>query len=418
MSESLYWTWLSLKLGAASPYLNTLLLKYSTPKDIFDASVSEIRSIEKIPESVKTRLCDKELDRSQRIMEKCKALGIGIMTYNDPRYPRILKYIDKPPAVLYFKGRPVDFDRRFCVSVVGTRKMSDYGRDMAYKFAYDLASAGSVIVSGMALGCDGMSAAGALDAQAQTVAVLGGGVDVIYPREHRKLYDAILKDGLVISEYPPGTEADSSHFPQRNRIISGLSRCTLVVESPEKSGAHITARASLDQGRPVFAVPGAIGMENSVGANNLIKQGARMATSAFDIIDAFESASFEGLDGSAIGDMNYDSKKAANRYGVASRKHDKRIVKIGGAKSGDAENTEPAALLGMEKEQSEKKQVFVAMSPAEKCVYDAIPDEGEASLELIIAATGQSVSDVTMHLLSLGLKKAIVDLPGGRYRRT
>ncbi|MBQ6614375.1 MAG: hypothetical protein IIX18_03550, partial [Clostridia bacterium] len=156
----------------------------------------------------------------------------------------------------------------------------------------------------------------------------------------------------------------------------------------------------------------------TVGAGGTSKGGQGGTTSAFDIIDAFESASFEGLDGSAIGDMNYDSKKAANRYGVASRKHDKRIVKIGGAKSGDAENTEPAALLGMEKEQSEKKQVFVAMSPAEKCVYDAIPDEGEASLELIIAATGQSVSDVTMHLLSLGLKKAIVDLPGGRYRRT
>ncbi len=418
MSESLYWTWLSVKLGAASPYLNTLLLKYASPKEIFDASASEILSLDKIPESVKTRLTDKSLDRAERILEKCKLLGIGIMTYSDPRYPRILKYIDKPPAVLYFKGKPIDFDRRFCVSVVGTRSMSDYGRDMAYKFSYELASAGAVIVSGMALGCDGMSAAGALDAQAETVAVLGGGVDVVYPKVHKKLYDAILKDGLVLSEYPPGAESEAAHFPQRNRIISGLSRCTLVAESPESGGSLITARYAASQGRPLFAIPGAVGMENSVGANNLIKNGAHIATSSLDIIDAFESALFESLDSSAIGEMNYDSKKAANRYGVASKKDKKKVVRIGGSRNkDDYEETTPAASVGMENEQKDVAREFVSMSPAEKSVYDCIPEEGEASLDLIIAATGQSVADVTMHLLSLNIKKAITELPGGRYRR-
>ncbi|MBQ5390041.1 MAG: DNA-processing protein DprA, partial [Clostridia bacterium] len=130
MSESLYWTWLSVKLGAASPYLNRLLAVYASPKDIYDATSSELLSLEKIPESVKTRLTDKSLDRAERILEACRATGIGVMTYADPRYPRVLKYIDKPPAVLYFKGRPIDFDRKLCVSIVGTRKMSDYGRDM------------------------------------------------------------------------------------------------------------------------------------------------------------------------------------------------------------------------------------------------------------------------------------------------
>lgn len=418
MSESLYWTWLSVKLGPASPYLNKLLLKYTSPKDIFDASASEILSLEKIPESVKARLTDKSLDRAEKILERCKTLGIGVMTYNDPRYPRILKYIDKPPAVLYFKGRPVDFDRRFCVSVVGTRKMSDYGRDMAYKFAYELASAGAVVVSGMALGCDGMSAAGALDAQAQTVAVLGGGVDVVYPKVHKKLYDAILKDGLILSEYPPGTESDSAHFPQRNRIISGLSRCTLVVESPERGGSLITAEYAASQGRPLFAIPGSLDMENSVGTNNLIKEGATMATSAHDIIDAFEQAAFEGLDSSAIGVINYDSKKAASRYGVASKKGDKKMVRLGRSRRDDTDETEPASSLGMEKEKREPEREFVAMSPAEKTVYDCIPEEGEVSRELIIAASGQNIADVTMHLLSLCIKKAITELPGGRYRRT
>ena len=297
--------------------------------------------------------------------------------------------------------------------------MSDYGRDMAYKLSYELASAGAVIVSGMALGCDGMGAAGALDAQAQTVAVFGSGLDVIYPREHRRLCDAILKDGLILSEYPPGAEPDKSHFPQRNRIISGLSRCTLVIESPERGGSLNTARHVMEQGRPLFAIPGALNMENSVGTNNLIKNGANMVTSVHDILDAFEHATFDNLDSSAIGMVNYDSKKAANRYGVASKKNNKKIVLIKGSrKEDDFDDSELASSVGTEKEQKEEPKVFVSMSPAEKIVYDCIPEEGEASLELIIASTGQSVADVTMHLLSLNIKKAVVELPGGRYRRS
>ena len=418
MSESLYWTWLSVKLGAASPYLTRLLSVYASPKDIYDATSSELMSLEKIPESVKTRLADKNLDRANRILETCRAAGIGVMTYADPRYPRILKYIDKPPAVLYFKGRPIDFDRKLCVSIVGTRKMTDYGRDMAYRFAYDLASAGAIIVSGMALGADGMAAAGALDAQAQTVAVLGGGVDVVYPMVHKKLYNSILKDGFIISEYPPGSSSDATHFPQRNRIISGLSRCTLVVECPERSGALITAECAAAQGRPVFAIPGALDMPNSAGANALIKNGARMATSVTDIFDAFEAAAFSDLDSSAIGEMRYDAKKAANRYGVASKKDDSHRIRLGASRHADMEDdAEQASALGMEKEQKEAERPFVVMSPAEKSVYDCIPEEGEVSMDLIVAASGQSISDVTMHLLSLGIKSAVIELPGNRYRR-
>ena len=418
MSESLYWTWLSVKLGAASPYLTRLLATYASPKDIYDADNSELLSLEKIPESVKTRLTDKNLDRAERILENCRAAGIGVMTYADPRYPRILKYTDKPPAVLYFKGRPIDFDRKLCVAVVGTRKMSDYGRDMAYRFAYELASAGAIIVSGMALGADGMAAAGALDAQAQTVAVLGGGVDVVYPKVHKKLYSSILKDGFIISEYPPGAASDASHFPQRNRIISGLARCTLVVECPERSGALITANYAAAQGRPVFAIPGAVDMPNSVGANMLIKSGATMATSAMDILAAFESAAFPDLDSSAIGAMRYDAKKAANRYGVSAKKDDNHVIRLGSFKHSDSdEEIEQASALGMEKEQKEAAKEFVTMSPAEKAVYDCIPEVGEVSMDLVVSASGQSVADVTMHLLSLGIKGAVTELPGNRYRR-
>ena len=419
MSESLYWTWLSLKLGDSSPYLNTLVSLYSSPKEIFDASKSELLSLEKIPESVKIRLSDKSLDRAERIIEDCRKNGIGIMTYSDPRYPRILKYTKNPPAVLYFKGRPIDFDNKFCVAIVGTRTMSDYGRNMAYKFVYELASAGAIVISGMALGIDGMAAAGALDAQASTVAVLGGGVDVIYPKVHKKLYSNILKEGMILSEYPPGSTPDGVHFPKRNRIISGLARCTLVVECPDPSGALITAKKASAQGRPVFVIPGALDMPNSVGANKLIKEGARMVTSASDIIEAFEPAAFLDLDINAIGAMEYDSKKAANRYGVQSKKDSRRIIRIKKTKHTEEDAfTEPAASIGMEKEQKEEQPDFMIISSAEKQLYECIPEEGSVGYDFLVATSGQSLQDVLMHVMSLVVKRAIVELPGNRYRRT
>lgn len=418
MSESLYWTWLSLRLGDASPYLNSLVSAFSSPKELYEASFSEIMAIEKLPESVKLRLTDKDLGRAQSIIDDCKKLGIGIMTYADSRYPRILKYISNPPAVLYFKGQLVDFDKKFCVAMVGTREMSDYGRDMAYKFAYELASAGAVVISGMALGVDGMAAAGALDAHAPTVAVLGNGVESAYPKVHKKLYSNILKEGMIISEYPPGSSPDGHHFPKRNRIISGLARCTLVVECPDPSGALITADKASAQGRPVFAIPGSLNMEKSKGTNKLIKEGARMVTCVEDIIDAFESVAFQDLDVSAIGYAEYDSKKAANRYGVESKKDERKIIRINRNKNKDSEETEPADAIGFEKELKDSPKEFQILSPAEKQVYDYIPDDGEVGLDFLVSASGQSVSDIMMHLLSLSVKKAILQMPGNRYRRS
>ena len=418
MSESLYWTWLSLRLGAASPYLGTLLARYASPKEMYDADNGELRSLEKIPESVRIRLTDKKLERAEAILADCRASGIGIMTYSDPRYPRILKYISKPPAVLYFKGQPIDFDRRFGVAIVGTRQMSDYGRDMAYKLSYDLASAGAVIISGMALGVDGMASAGALDAQAQTVAVLGGGIDYVYPREHRKLYEHILHEGLILSEYPPGSEPDRTHFPQRNRLISGLARCTLVVECPERSGALITAEDAAREGRPLFVVPGAANMENSVGSNELIKNGAKLTTSAQDILEHFDQSLFADLDIHAIGQKQYDAQKAANRYAVATKKSDRKLIRLPARRRAEAEEeTVKASSLGMEKAEKPAER-FASLSPAEKAIYDCIPEEGEVSMDLLVHASGQSVADVTMHILSLNIKGAVTELPGNRFKRT
>lgn len=416
MRDVLSWTWLSVRLGAASPYLNPLLEHFAAAADVYAADHAALAAVEGLPESVRLRLLDKDTDRAERILEDCRRLGIGVMTYDDPRYPRLLKQIAKPPAVLYFVGKPIDFDRKLGVAVVGTRTMTEYGRDVTYRFSYDLASAGAVIVSGMALGVDGMAAAGSLDAQMPTAVVLGSGLDVVYPKMHTKLYKCILRDGFAVSEYPPGAEPDARNFPQRNRIISGLARCVLVTECPETSGALITAREALAEGKPLFAVPGAITMPGSAGTNELIKSGsAKMVTSPTDILDLFEPAHFPELDASAVGAMNYNSAKAESTYAVSTKTSKVAWAKVRRKKPESAPDDSPDTV----RESSAPKvtETFVPMSETEKKIYACIPEEGQVSVDLIASGSGAPVPDVLTALLALTCKGVVRQLPGNFYTR-
>lgn len=416
MRDVLSWTWLSVRLGAASPYLNPLLEHFAAAADVYAADHAALAAVEGLPESVRLRLLDKDTDRVERILEDCRRLGIGVMTYDDPRYPRLLKQIAKPPAVLYFVGKPIDFDRKLGVAVVGTRTMTEYGRDVTYRFSYDLASAGAVIVSGMALGVDGMAAAGSLDAQMPTAVVLGSGLDVVYPKMHTKLYKCILRDGFAVSEYPPGAEPDARNFPQRNRIISGLARCVLVTECPETSGALITAREALAEGKPLFAVPGAITMPGSAGTNELIKSGsAKMVTSPTDILDLFEPAHFPELDASAVGAMNYNAAKAESTYAVSTKTSKVAWAKVRRKKPESAPDDSPDTV----RESSAPKvtETFVPMSETEKKIYACIPEEGQVSVDLIASGSGAPVPDVLTALLALTCKGVVRQLPGNFYTR-
>ena len=416
MRDVLSWTWLSVRLGSASPYLNPLLEHFAAAADVYAADHAALATVEGLPESVRLRLLDKDTDRAERILEDCRRLGIGVMTYDDPRYPRLLKQIAKPPAVLYFVGKPIDFDRKLGVAVVGTRTMTEYGRDVTYRFSYDLASAGAVIVSGMALGVDGMAAAGSLDAQMPTAVVLGSGLDVVYPKMHTKLYKCILRDGFAVSEYPPGAEPDARNFPQRNRIISGLARCVLVTECPETSGALITAREALAEGKPLFAVPGAITMPGSAGTNELIKSGsAKMVTSPTDILDLFEPAHFPELDASAVGAMNYNAAKAESTYAVSTKTSKVAWAKVRRKKPESAPDDSPDTV----RESSAPKvtETFVPMTETEKKIYACIPEEGQVSVDLIASGSGAPVPDVLTALLALTCKGVVRQLPGNFYTR-
>jgi len=224
------------------------------------------------------------LDESSRIEQTCARAGIAMIGYGEPGYPEALRHIHNAPLLLYGLG-DLTLLGKDQLGVVGSRSASRAGLDHARKFAAELSHRGLLITSGLALGIDGAAHAGALDAGFPTLAVVACGLDRLYPAQHRKLAARVASQGLIISEYPPGTQARAAYFPQRNRIISGLSRGVLVVEASLRSGSLITARTALEQGREVFAIPGSVHSPVARGCHQLIKQGARLVETANDILE-------------------------------------------------------------------------------------------------------------------------------------
>lgn len=293
MSMLKYWVWLAQCEGVGNQTRLALLEHFRTPEDVYYADEGEILLTEGITRQEAEVLKDKDLTGADRILADCDRLGLQLLTLHDAAYPVRLRSIYDPPCLLYIRGRLPAVDELPAIAVVGTRKASPYGIRCAEDLAFGLADGGAVVVTGLARGIDSAAAQGALRAGGIVVGVLGGGADVIYPRENGWLYDDVAAAGCLISEYPPGTEPLPGHFPLRNRIMSGLSVAALVVEAPTRSGALITAGMALDQGRDVFAVPGPIYAENSRGCNRLIRDGAGVAAEPWDILRDYE-AQFPG----------------------------------------------------------------------------------------------------------------------------
>lgn len=286
--DLLFWIWLAEQLGAASREFPKLISLYENPYEIFLAETSELERIEGLSRCTVEALSDKSLEQATRILDACEPLHIGVLPYSSEKYPYTLRDIADPPIVLYYKGQLPDFGKMLSISLVGTRRLSEYGLHTAYRLSYELASVGVTVVSGMMGGIDGVCNAGALAAKGFTVAVLGNGVNVTYPKYHQPLMRQIEKNGLVLSEYPPGSRPLAYHFPVRNRIISGLSQGTVVVEAGAISGALITARLAILQGRDVFAVPANVGSVGAEGTNGLLQDGANLALRAADILAPYE----------------------------------------------------------------------------------------------------------------------------------
>ena len=256
---------------------------FGQPESILSASYDLLRKAgasEKVAKGICSFSDWATVDRQQ---ERLSQIGAGIVAFGQPEYPQSLVRMHDPPMVLFVKGTILPTDE-LAVSVVGTRNPGGYGKRIARKLAFQIASSGGTIVSGLALGIDTQAHRGALDAGGRTLAVLGSGLDVVSPQSNRELARVIAENGAVISEFPPGTEPMPGNFPRRNRIIAGLGAAVLVVEMPEKSGAGITARFALDQNKDVLVVPGPIDSPNFAGSHQWIRDGARPVFDAVDVL--------------------------------------------------------------------------------------------------------------------------------------
>ncbi|MBE7028199.1 MAG: DNA-protecting protein DprA [Ruminococcaceae bacterium] len=291
------WLWLTLKNGISSPKISSLLEKFDSIEDIYRAKKTDFINIPKIFDKDAEILSDKSLKRAEEVIDECRSKGIRILTMDSPYYPENLRHIFDPPYVLYVRCKEkLNLNESLCITVVGTRRPTNYGILVTGELSEELAREGFTIVSGMARGIDSIALSAALSANARVVAVLGCGVDVVYPIENKNLYDAIIENGIVLSEFPPKTPPLKENFPQRNRIMSALSRATLVTEAPARSGALITASYAFEQNREVYAVPGNITSKSSKGCNILISQlGAKAVIDADSIIVDFRDCYAEVL---------------------------------------------------------------------------------------------------------------------------
>lgn len=284
-----YWIGLNMVPGVGAITYRKLLNAFHDPQKVFSASPASFRSIPGLAEKTIANILQFDVERAvQQEFDAITSHGAHIITWNDDEYPDALKNIFDPPPILYVKGQRMHA-HDVMVAIVGSRQSSTYGRTVAEQLAKQFALKGVSVVSGMARGIDSAAHRGAIRAGGQTIAVLGCGVDVVYPPEHSDLYQEIIEKGTLLSELPMATKPDRRNFPARNRIISGLSLATVVVEAGEQSGALITADMALEQGRDVFAVPGNITSGSSKGTNRLIKQGAALIEHADDVLNAISS---------------------------------------------------------------------------------------------------------------------------------
>ena len=309
-------------------------------------------------------------DAPEEIAEKCRLGNISLLTVYDEDYPRALKEIYRPPVILYMKGTIVPDE--FCLAMVGSRRATRYGETVAEELSKKLSAAGVTVVSGAAMGIDTAAHKGALKS-GRTVAVLGSGVDICYPAENRKLLAAIAEKGAVVSEYPIGTPPNARNFPARNRIISGLSRGTVVVEAAEKSGALITAEYALNDNRDVFAVPGNIFSSMSRGCHRLIQSGAKLVADADDILSEYK---------------NFMDRAAKKTAGQAAK---------------PATATFP------------KEKILPDMDEGERAVYTALSVENPMSIDDVTLKLNLDVSEVSALLLTMSLKGLVKETDAARH---
>jgi DNA processing protein len=370
MDPEQYLGWLALALtpGLGARMAGKLLREMGSPEAIFNASLTELEG-RRLPAAVAQALHTRQpLSAAAKELAQAQAAGVRLLTWDEPEYPQSLREIYDPPPLLYVRGN-VELLNRHLISIVGSRRPTAYGNQMAEKLARDLADRGLVIVSGLARGIDSSAHKGALSsASGATIGVLGCGIDVIYPKENKKIFAEMEKRGAIISEFAMGTFPGPQNFPIRNRIISGMSIGVVVVEGAQYSGSLITARLAMEFGREVYGVPGNATQPTSFGPNQLIKQGAKLVTSWEDVIEELPTPI-------------------------------------------------RAELLPIETANSDQRTMLVeqALEPNERILYDLLAQDEARMVDDLVERSGLTSSEVLASLFDLELKGVVRQLPGKQF---
>jgi DNA processing protein len=402
MAPLTYWVWLSALSGIGTATKFRLLRAFGSPEQIFFADERAYHDADiALTHGEKAALQDKSLFDARRILDVCGEGGYRILTISDAEYPARLRNIEDPPVVLYVRGTLPVIDEEVCIGVVGTRSCTPYGLKTAERLGYEVTRNGLLVVTGLARGIDSAAALGALRAGGRVVGVLGTGVDVVYPKENGELFEDVAAVGALVSEYPPGTPALSSHFPRRNRIISGLACGVVIVEAPLRSGALITAALALEQGRDVFAVPGNADSTASRGANRLIREGAILVTSGDDIADEYEALYPEKIHIETLKvPLDGDRLQALNERAIVQNRQKTQKIEIDNDKS-----VEYIDLVQLAERLDEMEMQIVSVLAGKTMHIDDV-----------ITQTGMTASDVLASLTLLEVEGIAEQLPGKMFR--
>lgn len=400
-----HWLWLAHRPGISDHTKLMLLQQFDTPEAVFAAS--DYSLVRDLSSEGREALEDKSLTLYREKISQCEREKIRILTWSEPEYPNRLKNIYDPPLILYCKGQLPKFDSLPVIAVVGTRKASAYGISAAQRIGAQIGCCGGLMVSGLALGVDAAAMNGALSVGCPVVGVLGCGVDIVYPRANKSLFESVEQYGCLLSEFLPGTEPSKWRFPRRNRIISGLSCGVVVVEAPVKSGALITARCALDQGRDVYVVPGNIDLPSFAGSNQLLRQGAGPISSGWDVMSEYQSLYPDKI--------RRDDRPLPELRKELSAPVEQKVAQkpcVPRKKTGEKE---PKEKKEIDKERTalyiDRKRALPKLSDSEQAIVTCLQD-GQRLVDDVIAETGLPAGQVLCALTMLELKQMIVRHPG------
>lgn len=382
IDKKVYWICLQLALGVGNNKVKSIIENFETIEKFFNSTLNDWKLSGIFSQKELYLIKNINLNQAEKVIRDCKKYGYDIITFEDKRYPDRLKNIYNPPAVLYVKGNLDGIDESVSISIVGTRNATRYGKSAAFDFGYNLSKAGVIVVSGGALGIDCAAQKGAVLAGGKVISVLGCGLNANYLMRNKLLRDVISKNGALISEYLPDRTALPQNFPMRNRIISGLSLGTLIVEAGMKSGALITANLTLEQNKDLFAIPGDIKSEKSMGTNRLIKECAKLVTGIEDILEEY--------------------------YGICSKKEN--LLKNTNVK----ENKSKEVSMKESEDISDKR--LNDLSKRAKVFYSNLKGE-PLHIDELIKICNMSSSEALQAVTELEIKNLIKSSPGKRYSK-